>query len=92
MQSGFRWDAGGAPDRNAGHEILGYGYNINGVLVDTWGMFGTLTWKGLAEFAAEATGGDILCPLSADWIEKASGLAPSGLNFTQLQADLASLN
>jgi hypothetical protein len=91
MRSGFTWDVGSAPDAEAGHEVYGYGYNDNGVFIDSWAMFGTMTWAAVAQFAAAKTGGDVLCPLSQDWIAKASALAPSGFNFVQLQADLSAL-
>jgi hypothetical protein len=90
MKSGFTWDVGGAVDANSGHAFMAYDWNANGVLIDTWGMFGTLTWKALAAFAATAAGGSLFCFLSPDWFTKA-GLSPSGFARTVLAADIVAL-
>jgi hypothetical protein len=91
MQSGFTWTADSPSDPQAGHEVLGFGFNTNGIFIATWGLFGTLTWTGIAQFAAAAGGGSVIVPLSADWIVKASAVSPSGFKFPQLEADLAAL-
>jgi hypothetical protein len=90
MKSGFTWDVGSRADPNAGHAFLGYGYNDNGIFIDTWGMFGTLTWKAIAQVCAADAGGNLFCALAPDWFTTA-GLSPSGFNRTQLAADLPAL-
>jgi hypothetical protein len=67
-----------------------YGYNEEGVFINTWGLFGTITWGAFAKYLNAAAGGEVYAVLSEDWVSKATGLAPNGLNYAELEADLAS--
>ena len=91
MKSGFTWGIGGASDPDAGHGFNGYGYNANGIFIDTWGMFGTITWAAIASVAAASQGGNVFCMLSPDLVNKAKAISPSGFDTAQLQADLPAL-
>ena len=88
--NGFTWDAADDPDPSNGHCFVGLAYNDNGVIIDTWGMIGTVTWAAVAKYAAQPAG-ELYTVLSQDWIDKASGKAPNGFDFAALQADLATL-
>ena len=53
------WDVAGDPDpveNGRKHCIVAYGYNAQGVLIDTWGMFGTITWAALAKYCSGESG------------------------------------
>jgi len=89
--SGFTWDVAGPPDPENGHDVAGFGYNTSGVIFDTWGMIGTLTWAAIAEYAQWANGGELYTVISHDMIERAQQIAPNGFNWQQLLADFASL-
>jgi hypothetical protein len=87
-ESGFTWDVAGDPDPDNGHAFAGFGYNPTGVLINSWGMTGTLTWDALAKYAVVAAGGDLATVFSVDAINTATQKAPNGFDFSQLMADL----
>jgi len=93
--SGFVWDVtAGSPDQNNGHCIGSPGYNVpkiltvpitaQGVGVMTWGMLGLVTWKALASWFVPSAGGGLAVRVTTDWLNKTSGVAPSGLNLQAL--------
>lgn len=89
--SGFVWDVAGASDPNNGHCVVGVGYNATGVTIDTWGMTGTMTWKAVAKYPTQASGGELYTVVSMDALGKASQKAPSGFDWSQLIADFDSM-
>jgi hypothetical protein len=89
--SGFVWDVAGPANPNNGHCVAIYGYNAQGVLIDSWGLFGTIAWAALAKYAAASVQGEAYVVLSQDWIDPVTGLAPSGFAFAALQSDLSAL-
>jgi len=90
-KSGFVWDVAGDPDENNGHCFIAGGYDAHGFTIDTWGMLGKLTPQAMAAYAVPAANGEVHAVLSADWIDKATGKAPSGFDFETLTADLAAM-
>jgi hypothetical protein len=91
--SGFVWDVtAGAPDPNNGHCIGAPGYNsprfagvtAQGPLVMTWGMLGIVTWAALAAWFTSNSGGGLAVRATTDWVSKATGNTPSGLNLSAL--------
>ena len=74
----------GEPGSWGGHSIPTVSYDSTGLLVVTWGELQFMTWGFLNTYCDEA----YTC-LATDWTSK--GKSPSGFNFTQLNADLASL-
>lgn len=88
--NGFDWGTG-TPDKNDGHCVIGLGANSKGILIDTWGMIGTLEYGAIAELCSDTAGGMVFAVLSPDWVSKASALSPSALNWAQLQADFGLL-
>ena len=91
QSSGFTWDVAGAPDENNGHCIMGVGYDSKGVKIDTWGMFGTVTWKALAKYMVTKAGGEAYTLISRAQLAKAQEKAPNGINWADLVADFNSL-
>lgn len=84
--NGFVWDE--TTDSSVGgHDVPIIDYNAQGVQIATWGMWGTITWKALADknIVEEAW-----CELSPDWYAKGN-VAPNGFNAPTLAADLALL-
>jgi hypothetical protein len=88
---GFKWDVSGDSDPNNGHCVVGTGYTTEGVLIDTWGMIGTLTDAAIAKYCAESDGGDLYVVLSYETINRAKQRASNGLNWSQLNHDFSSL-
>jgi hypothetical protein len=88
--NGFSWGAG-TPDPNNGHCIMSYGYDTAGVLVDSWGLFGTVTWAGLADFTGSANGGELYVMLTPDMLAKAATKAPNGVAWSALVSDWDSM-
>jgi len=84
---GFVWDVAGSPDPSNGHMVCGYGYTPSGVLIDTWGMFGTLTFASIAEYCSAQANGSVYCIVSHDSLIAASQETPVGLNWSSLIAD-----
>ena len=89
-QSGFTWTVAGDPDPNNGHCFIGYGYNSNGVLIDTWGMFGTLTWAAVQKYCA-ANVGELYVVLGQDWEDAVTQKSPGGVAVDQLKAYINTL-
>jgi hypothetical protein len=85
--SGFVWDVAGPPDPQNGHCVCGVGYNAKGVLIDTWGMIGTLTFAATATYAVPSANGDLYVMLSPDQLAKGRKRAPNGFAWSQLIAD-----
>jgi len=89
--SGFTWDVAGNPDPENGHCVTGVGYNANGIVIDTWGMLGTLTWAAIAEYASANSNGELYILISQGALNKTTNLAPNGFNWSQLVADFDAL-
>jgi hypothetical protein len=89
--SGFVWDVAGAADPNNGHCVAGVAYNAEGVTIDTWGMTGLMTDKAIAQYAVQASGGELYTVVSQDGLSKATQKAPSGFDWSQLVADFDSM-
>ena len=84
--NGFVWDVG-TPNSANGHCFLGCGYDDTGLIIDTWGLFGTLTWAAVQQLCASRNGGEIYLLLTADAIAKATAKAPNGFDWATLIAD-----
>ena len=85
--NGFTWDVAGAPVPDNGHAFLGVGYNKAGVWIDTWGMFGVMTWAAIAKYAATGDGrGELYVLLTDANIAKAQSKAPNGFDWPALVA------
>ena len=89
--NGFTWDVAGSPDPNNGHCIIGAGYSSNGLIIDTWGLLGTLTWKALAKYCASSVGGELYVILTPDQLAKSQTIAPNGIAWSNLIADFDAL-
>jgi len=86
---GFVWDVAGPANPNNGHCFLGVGYNERGVIPDTWGMLGTITYRAIAEYATAGGSGELYAVISPEVIERATAKSPTGYDWAQLQADFA---
>lgn len=82
--SGFVWDVAGAADFNNGHCVAGYGYDTTGVLVDSWGLKGKITYEANKKYCASANGGALYAIITPDIIAKASQKALNGFDWTTL--------
>jgi len=71
--------------------FVGLGYNDVGIIIDTWGIIGTITWAAVEEYCANSVGGELWTCISKDAI--ASGLAEEtyGLNWSKMEAEFAAL-
>ena len=88
---GFTWDVAGKADPNNGHCVMGFGYDTTGVKIDSWALFGTLTYKAIAEYAVAATGGELYVMLSSDVLLRGAQKAPNGVAWTDLITDWDSI-
>jgi hypothetical protein len=88
---GFVWDVSGDGDPSNGHCVAGVdllpgGSKSPGILIDTWAMTGTLTFKAIAQYAAETNGGTVLVHINADQLAQGMAKAPNGFDWGQLIA------
>jgi hypothetical protein len=86
--SGFVMDNTGPGDPNDGHCIVGIDYQVTGIVVLTWGMWGVMTWDAVSQYLSANNGGECYAVLTQESIARASQKAPSGFDFAALQADL----
>jgi hypothetical protein len=91
QQSGFIWDVAGEPNPEQGHAIMAIGYTAEGVVVDSWGMTGLVTWAALAKYMVTSAGGEAYVLVSEDQLNKAQAKAPNGFDWTTLISDFDSL-
>lgn len=89
--NGFTWDVAGAADPNNGHCVVGVGYTSSGVLIDTWGMIGTMTWKAVQEYCNSQVGGQLFVMVTPDQLTAGQTKAPNGVAWTDLIADFDAL-
>jgi hypothetical protein len=83
---GFTWDVAPADDNN-GHCVQAIGYNSTGVIIDTWALFGTLTWAALAALAVPAAYGSLYVTLTPDLLSKGQSKVPAGVDWSSLVGD-----
>lgn len=88
---GFVWDVAGHPDPKNGHCIVGVGYNAQGIIIDTWGMLGTLTWAAAAKYMVTSAGGEAYTLVSQEQLIAAQAKAPNGLDWATLMADFQAM-
>ena len=91
QESGFTWDIAGGSDPNNGHAFVGVAYDAKGILIDTWGMEGTITDAAIARYTAQAEGGALYTVLSSESIISAALKAPNGFGWASLVADFNSM-
>lgn len=90
-RSGFVWDVAGPADPNNGHCFVGIGYNAAGVQIDTWGLFGTISWAAIRQYATTLSQGELYVMFSEDAISRATQKAPNGFDWKALLADSSEL-
>ena len=81
---GFKWDVAGAPVPRNGHCVCGIDLAPGGVLIDSWGLEGVLTFEAIAEYANANCGGTVIVHLSQDQLAKGMAKAPNGLDWNKI--------
>ena len=89
---GFVWDVSGDSDPNNGHCFVAVDLLPSGVVIDTWGMLGTLTEPAIAAYAVPAAGGQLFALLSPDTVSAISGKSPAGYDTATLTQFLSEFN
>jgi hypothetical protein len=90
--SGQVWNASAVPNPNNGHCVVAVkaGKQAGGVVVDSWGYEILMPFDTVAKYTATPLAGELYSVLSPDGIVKAQHKFPSGLDWSQLVADLVS--
>jgi hypothetical protein len=88
---GFTWDIAGSPDPDNGHSITGIDLASGGILIDSWGMKGTLTYKAIAKYCSQSAGGSLNVVLTPDQLAKGMTKAPNGFEWADLINDFDSI-
>lgn len=84
----FVWGVAGAADPDNGHCIIGCGYDATkGVMVDTWGLLGWLTFGAISKYCVDNTGGMLYVMLTPDQIAKGAQKAPNGVAWSDIITD-----
>jgi hypothetical protein len=88
--NGFTWGPG-TPDPSQGHCIIAYGYTPTGLLIDSWGLKGTLEWNAFEVLCAASAGGEAYVLLTPDQLAKGASKAPNNVAWSDIIADFDSL-
>ncbi len=88
-EEGFVWDVASPGREDLGHCTAWFDYDSVGVIVNSWGLFGRITWDAVARYWAKAARGEVYAVFSPDWLAKATQESPSGLDAAQLAQDVA---
>lgn len=90
---GFVWDdSAGPPNPRQGHCFIADGYDDDGLLIDTWGLTGRITFPAVAKYAGdEASGGQLYALLFDHQIAEGQQRAPNGLCWAELLAAIKDL-
>ena len=82
--NGFVWDVAGPANPNHGHDFIAYGFNAQGVLIDSWGLRGLITWAAVAAYAGPSANGELYGLFTEDIRAKGQAVAPNGVAWTDL--------
>ena len=85
--NGFIWDVAGEPDQNLSHCVSGVAYTNDGVIIDTWGLKGLITWAAIAKYCAANVGGELHVMVTPDVLIRGTQKAPNGIAWQTLIAD-----
>jgi hypothetical protein len=88
---GWTWDLAGPANNANGHCFGACGFSGNTYKISTWGMLGNITDAATAAYAASSAGGQLFVVWTQESISRATGRAPSGLDWNQLLSDAAAL-
>lgn len=83
-KDGFVWDFAGPANPNNGHAFMAVAYTKDGVIIDTWGLRGLITWEAIAQYCIH--GGALYVGLSPDMLAKGADKAPNGLAWASIIA------
>ena len=87
--SQFVWNLAGSANPNNGHAVPSYGYNRVGLFIDTWGLFGTITWPAVAIYCSGI--GELHVVITQDAFNRATQLAPTGFDAEKLLSLMAQI-
>lgn len=82
----FVWDAAGPAVDENGHCFVAVDLASNGLVIDTWALYGIVTPAAVAKYAVSKSGGQLFCVLTPDIVNKAIGKAPNGFDWASLIA------
>jgi hypothetical protein len=82
-KDGFVWDTAGDPVPSNGHCVVGVDLDKDGIIIDSWGLEGLLTWAAIAKYTAASAGGELYVHLNEDQLAKGATIAPDGIDWMQ---------
>ncbi len=89
--NGFVWDVAGPGDPQNGHCVEVLDYDTTGIIIATWGLWGTITWAAAAKYLSRFAYGETYLHLNPDQIAKAATATPNGVAWEALIADFDSM-
>lgn len=85
--NGFIWDVAGPSNPENGHSFIGAGYNLDGVVICTGGLMGTLTWAAITKYCTMSSYSEMYTMLSPDQLIRGTLKAPNDLSWADLVSD-----
>lgn len=83
-KDGFVWDVAGDPVPENGHCVVGVDLDKDGIVVDSWGLEGLITWKAIAKYTARSAGGELYVHLNEDQLAKGALKAPNNIAWLDI--------
>jgi hypothetical protein len=89
---GFIWDIAGDPDPEQGHGYMGFGFTPDGIPLDSWALFGLMTYGAIKKYCPQSANGNLYALVSPDQIAKGQVKSPNGFAWADLIADMQEMN
>lgn len=89
FNAGQPWTVVSGAQIEGGHCILGVGYDATYIYVVTWGKIQPMTWAFFDAYIAQQ--GEAWAVISEDWVSKATGKDPEGIDKHAFGAQFAAL-
>lgn len=90
--SSFIWDVAGPPNPDNGHCVVSAkGAVTTGLVIETWGLCGILTWEAVRKYCQTSVDGELYTVLTPEIIELATNKSPNGFDWASLQDDFAAI-
>jgi hypothetical protein len=83
-KDGFVWNIAGEPDEQNGHCFVGVDNDPRGIVIDTWGIEGIITWQAIARYCSRGEGGQLFTYITSDQLVRGQQRAPNGLSWSDL--------
>ncbi len=90
---GFDWTLAGPAIPENGHCFIGCDIAPGGagIIIDTWGMLGTISYAAIAQYASAGSSGQLFTLLTPDIVDRVTAKSPAGYDVETLTEYLNAL-